>query len=99
MAFSPPEYCRLFAQKTWPTEGESRAPQDLPPPPSYAPVNWKPIKKFSLGAETYVTISCKGFSSVSQVLLISIVPTMAFLLEPWRGGEKQGKAVGSLVNP
>ena len=29
MAFSPPEYCRLFAQRR-PTKGGSRAPQDLP---------------------------------------------------------------------
>ena len=37
MAFSPPEYCRLFAQnKAY--QGGSRAPQDTPPPPpSYAP--------------------------------------------------------------
>ena len=35
MAFSPPEYCRLFAQKKAYQEGGSRAPQD---PPSYAPV-------------------------------------------------------------
>ena len=34
MAFSPPEYCRLFAQRR-PTTGGSRAPQDSPPP-SYA---------------------------------------------------------------
>ena len=32
MAFSPPEYCRLFAQKKA-YQGGSRAPQD---PPSYA---------------------------------------------------------------
>ena len=37
MAFSPPEYCRLFAQKKayQGGGGGSRAPQD---PPSYAPV-------------------------------------------------------------
>ena len=35
MTFSPPEYCRLFAQKKAYKEG-SRAPQD-PPSPSYAP--------------------------------------------------------------
>ena len=29
MAFSPPEYCRLFAQKKA-YQGESRAPQDPP---------------------------------------------------------------------
>ena len=34
MAFSPPEYCRLFAQKKAYEGGGSRAPQD---PPSYAP--------------------------------------------------------------
>ena len=37
-----------------------------------------------------MTISCKVFP-LSQILLASIVPTMAFLLEPGRGGEKQGK--------
>ena len=31
MAFSPPKYCRLFAQKKACQEG-SRAPQDPPPP-------------------------------------------------------------------
>ena len=37
---------------------------------------------------------------MSQILLASIVPTMAFLLEPGRGGEKQGKTLRrSLVNP
>ena len=30
MAFSPPGYYRLFAQRR-PTKGGSRAPQDLPP--------------------------------------------------------------------
>ena len=34
MGFSPPEYCRLFAQKKA-YQGGSRAPKD---PPSYAPV-------------------------------------------------------------
>ena len=35
MTFSPPEYCRLFAQKkAYQGGGGSRAPQD---PPSYAP--------------------------------------------------------------
>ena len=33
MAFSPPEYCRLFAQRKA-YQGGSQAPQD---PPSYAP--------------------------------------------------------------
>ena len=32
MAFSPPEYCRLFAFKRRPTKRGSRAPQDPPPP-------------------------------------------------------------------
>ena len=34
MAFLPPEYCRLFAQKKA-YQGGSQAPQD--PPPSYTP--------------------------------------------------------------
>ena len=33
-------------------------------------------KKLSLGAESYVTITCKGFSIVSQVLLASIVASI-----------------------
>ena len=33
MAFSPPEYCRLFAQKKAYQEGGSRAPQDPPATP------------------------------------------------------------------
>ena len=33
-------------------------------------------QKLSLGAESYVTITCKGFSIVSQVLLASIVVSM-----------------------
>ena len=41
-----------------------------------------------------MTISCKGFSSVSQALLISIVTTMAFPLEPRKGKEKRGKPQG-----
>ena len=32
MSFSPPEYCRLFAQKKAYQGGGSRAPQDSPPP-------------------------------------------------------------------
>ena len=33
----------------------------------------KPIENLSLGAESYVTITLKGFSTVSQILLILIV--------------------------
>ena len=33
-------------------------------------------KKLSLGAESYVTVTCKGFSFVSQVLLASIVASI-----------------------
>ena len=35
MAFSPPEYCRLFAQKKAYQRGVTGTPG--PPPPSYAP--------------------------------------------------------------
>ena len=49
MAFSPPKYCRLFAQKKA-YQGGSRAPQDPPPspPPSYAPVIDAPGKSSPL---------------------------------------------------
>ena len=36
----------------------------------------KGLKKLSLGAESYVTVTCKGFSIVSQVLLASIVASI-----------------------
>ena len=36
-------------------------------------MNPKPIKKLFLGAESYVTITWKGFFKESQVLLSSIV--------------------------
>ena len=35
LAFSQPEYCRLMRKKRF-TKGGSRAPQEPPPPPSYA---------------------------------------------------------------
>ena len=38
MAFSPPEYCRLFAQKKAYQRGVTGTP--APPPPSYAPGEW-----------------------------------------------------------
>ena len=49
-AFSPPEYCRLFAQKKA-YQGGSRAPQDPPPPlpPNYAPARYKKLN-FGLGS-------------------------------------------------
>ena len=52
MAFSPPEYCRLFAQKKA-YQGGSRAPQEPPPPPpSYAPGKSKSTKgNFSGGGQ------------------------------------------------
>ena len=37
MAFSPPEYCRLFAQKKAYQEGFTGTPVPPPPSPSYAP--------------------------------------------------------------
>ena len=37
MAFSPPEYCRLFAQKKAYQEGVTGTPGPPPPSPSYAP--------------------------------------------------------------
>ena len=37
MAFSPPEYCRLFAQKKAYQGGVTGTPGPPPPPPSYAP--------------------------------------------------------------
>ena len=49
MAFSPPEYCRLFAQKKA-YQGGSRVPQE--PPPSYAPGKSKSTKgNFSGGGQ------------------------------------------------
>ena len=36
-------------------------------------MNPKPLKKLSLGAESHVTITWKGFCTQSQVLLASIV--------------------------
>ena len=40
-------------------------------------MNPKPLKKLSLGAESHVTITLKGFCTQSQVLLASIVPDKA----------------------
>ena len=54
MAFSPPKYCRLFAQKKA-YQGGSRAPQD---PPSYAPANVfssvKNLTEGSKGVQRYI---------------------------------------------
>ena len=36
-------------------------------------INLKPIKKLSLGAESYVSITWKGFFTQSQVILSTIV--------------------------
>ena len=45
-------------------------------------MNLEPIKKLSLGAGSYVTITWKSFFTQSQVLLSSIVASFSFL--KWR---------------
>ena len=62
-------------------------------------------KILSLGAESYVTVTCKGFSIVSQVLLASIVgdkadgsPSKIFLYHQERVTEAVTKKLSRQVS-
>ena len=72
MAFSPPEYCRLFAQKKayQGGRGGSRAPQD---PPSYAPEKGQEICTY------YCVLLLHVFKVVSYFYLKHIKTLQCFL--------------------